>query len=117
LSYTDEVDNQELIPWQSMAWSAPRYSRRQVDAAGELLVRPRSIFDPADVAAFYGEAGRVLSVVNNWRAAHNWPLYAIRKTLENRAKHISLLEAKLHREHFRHLFLNRLAKSGRSCSV
>jgi hypothetical protein len=125
LPYTDEVDNQELIPWETMAWSVPRYSRRQIDAAGESLIRPPSIFDPENFAAFYGEAGRVLHIVNNWRASHNWPLYAIRKTLENRAKSISppaliaqrikrlpSIEAKLQREQFRHLKLTQIEDIG-----
>src|SRR5260370_28554417 len=99
-----------------MASAAPRYSRRQVDAAAESLINPPSIFDPDNIAAIYGEAGRVLHVVNNWRAAHNWPLCSIRKTLEKRAKRIDPLSvtaqrlkrlpsirAKLQHEQHRHL--------------
>jgi hypothetical protein len=108
-----------------MAWSAPRYSRRQVDAAAESLIHPPSVFDSDNIAAIYGEAGLVLHVVNNWRAAHNWPLYSIRKTLENRAKRIDPLSvtaqrlkrlpsirAKLQREQHRHLKLTQIEDIG-----
>jgi len=108
-----------------MAWSAPRYSRTQVDAAAESVIHPPSVFDLDNVAAIYGEAGHALHVVNDWRAAHNWPLSSIRKTLENRAKRIDPLsvtvqrlkrlpsiQAKLRREQHRHLKLTQIEDIG-----
>src|SRR5260370_12810550 len=109
-----------------MAWSEPRYSRRQVDTAGESLSNPPSVFDAeGDLAGFYGEAGRVLHVVNNWRASHTWPLYAIRRTLERRAKRITpdaiiaqrikrlaSIRKKLQGNQFRHLKLSQIQDIG-----
>ena len=126
MPYTDEVDNQELLPWETMAWSEPHYSRGKVDAAGELLAHPRSMFDADhDIAGFYGEAGRVVHVVNDWRASHNLPLYVIRKTLEKRAKRISehaivaqrikrlpSIKRKLRENEFRHLKLSQIQDIG-----
>lgn len=119
LPCTDEL----TLPWETMAWSVPRFSRKQVNEAGELLVRPPGMFERLDMAAAYGEAGHAVHVVNNWRASHNWPLYAIRKTLENRAKRIApssliaqrikrlpSIEAKL--RNFRHLTLTQIQDIG-----
>ena len=108
-----------------MALSVPRYSRRQVDAAGEFLILPSSPFGFSDKVHSFGPEDDAMDIVNNWRAAHNWPLYTIRKTLENRAKHISPLaviaqrikrlpsiQAKLQREQSRHLKLTQVEDIG-----
>jgi hypothetical protein len=122
LPCTDEL----TLPWETMAWSVPQYSKKEIDQAGELLINPPKPFVYGDnIAALYGEAGRVVHIVNNWRASHTWPLYAIRKTLENRAKSVSPLaliahrikrlpsiEAKLRREHYRHLKLTKVQDIG-----
>jgi len=109
-----------------MAWSAPRYSRSQVDAAGEFLIQPRTAFDSlSDKIHRFGPDDDVMDIINNWRASHNLPLFVIRKTLENRAMRISPLsivaqrikrlpsiEAKLRKNHYRHLKLSHVQDIG-----
>lgn len=121
------TDNLELISWETMAWSAPRYSRRQVDAAGEFLVSPPPIFERVSesIVIVSGHELDAMEIVNDWRGAHNWPLYAIRKTLENRARRISpsaivaqrikrlpSIRAKLQREQSGHLKLSQVQDIG-----
>jgi len=119
-------DEPMLISWESMAWSAPRYSRSQVDAAGEYLICPRKPFDflSDDEVHRFGRDD-VMDIINNWRASHNLPLYVIRRTLENRALRISPLsiiaqrikrlpsiEVKLRQNQYRHLKLSKLQDIG-----
>lgn len=51
-----------------MAWTQPQVSRSQVKKAGKALVR-----DEASPA----ERQEALTIVNNWRAAHSYPLNAL----------------------------------------
>lgn len=77
-----------------MAWSEPKYTRSRVDAAGKLVAEnpasARTGLESQDVIDAIG-------VVNNWRASHSFPLYAIRRTLESRAKKISEYSIVAHR--------------------
>lgn len=85
-----KAENQDLILWETMAWSAPRYSRKQVDAAGQFLAVPPPLLSlSSDKISDFTSEEDVMKIVNNWRASHNWPLYVIRKSLEKRAKRIS----------------------------
>ncbi len=128
LPYTDEVE--ELMPWETMAWSAPRYSRGQVDAAGEILIHPPPLFalpKPAskNIRCVSIDELNAIDVINNWRASHNWPLYAIRKTLQSRAKRITpeaviaqrikrltSIRKKLQANEYRHLKLSKIQDIG-----
>lgn len=69
-----------------MAWSVPLYSRSRVDNAGKLLANhPSGSYCGLESA----EQIAAVDIVNNWRSSHTYPLYSIRKILENRAKKIS----------------------------
>lgn len=84
-----------------MVWPIPLYNRGRVDAAGRDLIDETVSGAERDVA---------LEIINNWRAAHHYPLLAIRITLQQRArrvepnsvaaqrlKKLSSIEAKLQR--------------------
>lgn len=84
-----------------MAWAVPENSKSEVDRAGRILVTPESTFDQVQHA---------LSVVNNWRSSHSFPLNTFQVTLRARArqldsealiaqriKRMSSIEAKLSR--------------------
>ncbi len=58
-----------------MAYPAPSRSRSEVDRAGEVLAGPR---DEGCAAA--------RQVASDWRAAHAYPLLALRKLLARRAR-------------------------------
>jgi hypothetical protein len=88
----------------SMPWTAPKSSRTKVDAAGRTLTRSLGSLS-------LGEYDQVLSVVNNWRASHSWPLYVLEKGLRKmaikidkhaitakRTKRLDALYAKLQRK-------------------
>ena len=61
-----------------MAWTTPSYSRRQVDAAGEVL---------ADVDRVL-ELDHALEVVNNWRSSHSFPLNTFQATLRKKGRRV-----------------------------
>ena len=97
-----------------MAWTAPDYSRSQVNDAGVTLV---------DSLASRQEKSRALTIVNNWRASHSFPLNALQMNLRNtlagfgdavlvaqRLKRLSSIEAKLRRSH--HMQLARMHDIG-----
>lgn len=61
----------------NMAWSKLGYTLAEVDAAGETLVNPdMSLWDKI----------RVYPVIDNWRAAHAYPLNTFQMTLRRRAR-------------------------------
>lgn len=64
-----------------MKWTAPQYSRQDVNAAGKSIMSE-------DVVSLVetGEWDRAVEVINNWRSAHNFPLQCVKMTLLNRAK-------------------------------
>ena len=62
-----------------MAWSSPKYSRAQVDAAGRLIVSPSGPLDDIDTA---------FAVLSNWRSAHAFPLNTFQVGLRQRARRI-----------------------------
>ena len=63
-----------------MAWTERKYSKGQVDRAGEALIALGKN-DPAREEA--------IAVVDNWRSCHGYPLQVIKMTLLNRAKTIN----------------------------
>ena len=84
-----------------MEWMVPRYSRAQVDSAGQQLVK-----EPLHLLS----VPNTLTVVNNWRSSHAFPLntmqmYLRRKSKQidpnslvaQRVKRLSSIEAKLRR--------------------
>lgn len=67
-----------------MAWTEPKYSRSQVDKAGQLLAEDA---DKSD-AVSPEEWDQALAIINNWRSSHGYPLYMIGKTLLRRARKV-----------------------------
>jgi ppGpp synthetase/RelA/SpoT-type nucleotidyltranferase len=63
-----------------MRWVVPEYSRGRVDAAGDLLVSPEEPSEEQIVEA--------ITIINNWRSSHAYPLQALKMTLKLRAKRI-----------------------------
>lgn len=72
-----------------MAWAIPQHSRNQVDKAGKFVTefpRDREFFDiPNDQVSEYQ---KYLSIVNNWRSSHSYPLNTFQVTLRRRARNI-----------------------------
>jgi hypothetical protein len=63
-------------------WVEPKFSKSKVDKAAQVLqAGPYAVADPDD---FWN----ALDKVDNWRAAHQYPMFATRVTLEQRARRI-----------------------------
>ena len=63
----------------SMGWVTPQFSRGRVDAAGNALINEPLLQSDYETA---------LSVINNWRSSHAYPLQCLKMTLLQRAKSI-----------------------------
>jgi ppGpp synthetase/RelA/SpoT-type nucleotidyltranferase len=74
----DPIGNRKYS-WDGMSWAVREYSKRKIDKAGNVLIS----FPAGDP-----ERERALSVINNWRACHSYPLQIIKMTLLTRAKKI-----------------------------
>jgi ppGpp synthetase/RelA/SpoT-type nucleotidyltranferase len=66
-----------------MAWTEPKYSRSEVDRAGEWLVAHAGRLGE-DVARWT----EVWSIIHNWRSSHSYPLNAVKMTLRGRARRV-----------------------------
>lgn len=64
-----------------MAWAVPEYDFQEVNAAGKAL---SSMALPVATTAGFD----ALSVINNWRSSHAYPLNTFQITLRNRARRI-----------------------------
>lgn len=67
-----------------MAWAVPEYSRSEINEAGRILIRANE--QPLSLS--FGEWEDALMVINNWRAAHYFPLNTFQIRLRRRAKKI-----------------------------
>jgi hypothetical protein len=65
-----------------MAYTVPLHSRAKVDGAGDTLIGVTANGGPL----FDYELDQALSVINNWRSCHRYPLNAIQVTVRGRAK-------------------------------
>lgn len=65
----------------AMAWTTPEHSKTAVRKAGKTLVRD---------GATSAEREAALTIVNNWRAAHGYPLNALSMNLRNWAGRLNL---------------------------
>jgi len=74
--------------WDSVAWVSPKYSRGDVDRAGDTLITQtlRESASAEEGGALFDEYRSALEIINNWRSSHSYPLQAIKMTLLNRAK-------------------------------
>ena len=64
-----------------MSWILPEYSRRAVDRAGKTLVSTWM-----GDGTSRGNVQQALTVLNNWRAAHSFPLNTLQMGLRGRAR-------------------------------
>jgi hypothetical protein len=62
-----------------MAWAKVSYRREEVNGAGRCLIAPNSNAEDIE---------RALSVVNNWRAAHAFPLNTFQVNLRRSARSV-----------------------------
>jgi hypothetical protein len=97
-----------------MNWVTLEYSKGQVDAAGRLL---------ASGGASPAELNQALDILNNWRAAHSFPLNTIQVGLRRRARNVdehALIAQRLKRvssilqklQRFPHMQLSRMQDIG-----
>ncbi|MCX5991709.1 MAG: RelA/SpoT domain-containing protein [Chloroflexi bacterium] len=118
ISPVDLQDNEELLSEINMAWTHPKYSHKEVDNAGDILLRgPLFMKDDKHILEGYSdEIDNAIDIINNFRVAHFFPLTIIRNTLHNKAqavdrqsivaqrlKRLSSIYAKL--ERFEHMKL------------
>jgi hypothetical protein len=61
------------------AWAEPKFSRSKVDSAGAVL----AMADPSTSTELGSGA---MATLNNWRAAHGFPLNSVQTTLRSRTK-------------------------------
>ena len=67
-----------------MAYTKPLFTKTQVDEAGSILINPDILTDPNMINAYPG----ALTIVDNWRSSHNFPLNTFRMWLSRKAKTI-----------------------------
>jgi hypothetical protein len=66
-----------------MTWAQPEYTREEYNRAAKVLLHA---FNAAPTAAVdMPEVFRAFDIVNNWRAAHSYPLNAATMTLKNKS--------------------------------
>lgn len=63
-----------------MAWTVPEYTREQVDRAGDFLIAPEE--------EHFWELDETLTVINNWRSSHSFPLNTFQIGLRRRGKRV-----------------------------
>jgi hypothetical protein len=67
-----------------MEWAKSQFSKAEIDAAGRTLANRKSLVD---------ELSRAFTVINNWRAAHGFPLNTFQCTLRVKARQVDPLQA------------------------
>jgi len=68
-----------------MAWAKPKYTKGQINRAGEIL----SLENPfEDAQCSNEEYFQTFDIVNNWRAVHSYPLQAMKMSLKRRAQRV-----------------------------
>jgi hypothetical protein len=87
----DTAETEDLSCNENMAWSVLQYPRELVDSAGLILAAADKHPDfsgdpwPLDCYQKYDEA---LTIINNWRSCHNFPLNTFQTGLRLRAKQV-----------------------------
>jgi len=76
----------DISTLEAMEWATPQYRRGEVDAAGRALVTAMraSEWDDKSLETYYG----ALPIINNWRAAHAYPLNTFQATLRGKARRV-----------------------------
>ena len=97
--YQLALASEELVCewWEARAWSARIYSKGQIDRAGAALAamtledwtaRADSAHDLAEFGELFKERQELITIVDNWRACHAYPLQVVKMTLLNRARKV-----------------------------
>jgi len=69
-----------------MSWVIPEFSREEVNRSGKLLAEASKEQVAFWTIAMTKQYFRSLDVVNNWRAAHGYPLNILQNNLRKTAK-------------------------------
>ncbi len=70
-----------------MEWAVPGYRRGEVDWAGRRLaqlMRKHDDWEDSD----HDDWHKSIPIINNWRAAHAYPLNAFQATLRNKSRRV-----------------------------
>jgi ppGpp synthetase/RelA/SpoT-type nucleotidyltranferase len=79
---------------ETMAFAVPLYSRQQVNAAGETIIRTSPQLDLQEDRELHTYLDNIrkyydaIEVVNNWRSAHSGPLLSMRMLLTRQAQSV-----------------------------
>src|SRR5580692_2864272 len=73
------ISSPHVLQEDAMDWVSPQYSRKKVDAAGEVFASDNPDYDALNDA---------LTVINNWRSSHSRPLYTFRLGLRRHAEKV-----------------------------
>jgi hypothetical protein len=90
LSPIRQGEESELEPGRlesdDMAWARPEYRRGEVDWAGRRLAQlmHKTPWDDGDSADWL----RAITIINNWRSVHAYPLNTFQATLRGKAQKI-----------------------------
>ena len=76
----DLVSGDDVVSEAEMRRSIPLYSRKQVDAAGAMLI--------SDELKMHNDFEQALNIINNWRSCHTVPLDIIRRALRNNSEKV-----------------------------
>lgn len=69
-----------------MAWAEPEHDRQQVNTAGATLIA-----DPVDVGnQYFWKFHEALAIMNNWRAAHSYPLNTFQVNLRRTSRQVDV---------------------------
>lgn len=83
-------DEEEDSSFDDMEWAVPLHNRNPVDNAGFRLIKSRvqsTNEDGPDINQFLTFV-ESFSVINNWRAAHQYPLNTFQVTLRNKSRRV-----------------------------
>jgi hypothetical protein len=71
------------------AWVKPEYSREEINRAGKTLLQMRAAPENGtDDQINWTQFDHALTVINNWRSPHGYPLFSLRMNLARIAKKI-----------------------------
>lgn len=71
-----------------MAWATPSFPPSQVDRAGKILTLAMTRREKFEEESSWEEFGHALSVINNWRSSHAFPLNTFQTGLRGRARRV-----------------------------
>jgi RelA/SpoT family protein len=69
-----------------MAWVKPEFTREEINSAGKILVAARSLNDHQFLEFDWDRYDSALTIINNWRSSHGYPLISLRINLTNVAR-------------------------------